>query len=76
MKNLPVYIIGSVRFIDELNVKKLIGRRRVIRVCPLKGIVRFSEVSVKGSLTVPGVPSLMTSTKMTLKLNYIYMKAL
>jgi hypothetical protein len=26
--------------------------------------------------TVPGVPSLVTSRKMTLKLNYIYMKAL
>jgi hypothetical protein len=39
-------------FIEQFVVKKLMGRRRGIRICPLKETVRFSEVSVKGSFTV------------------------
>jgi hypothetical protein len=50
-------VIGSVRFIEEFNVKKLKGRRRGIRICSLKGIVRYSEMFVKGRLTVDDMKS-------------------
>jgi hypothetical protein len=44
-------VIGSVSFIEEFDVKKRMEQRRGIRICWLKGTVRFS-VSGKGSFTV------------------------
>jgi hypothetical protein len=50
MERLSAAVIRSIRFIVEFNIKELMGGRQEIRICPLKGIVRFSEVSVTGSL--------------------------